>query len=313
VTGRSELRQRAAIVLVADERYARSLAVVLRSLLEHLTAQPEIYVLSDGISDESKARVLRVAGRAGAAQGLRWIEIEPAQLGHLEGAAHVTRASYGRLLAPRLLPAHLSRAVYLDTDVLIRGDVSHLLEIDLHGKPIAAARDTMFATVPHPTLGEVTDYFNSGVMVLDLDAWRESGLSERAMARAKDRTEMWFADQDVMNILGVDWHELDQEWNVQMGFLWRPEQAERFADLRERLTRGGYVLHYTGGAKPWFFDTPVPHTLGWNRALARSGWYGRFEIVGWIVPWLAKRMVVRIGGWTAVNLGKRARAFAWRT
>jgi lipopolysaccharide biosynthesis glycosyltransferase len=303
-----------AVVLAADDHYARPLGVVLRSLIEHLgpDRRPDIYVLSDGMSVDSKARILRIAERAHSAKLIRWVEVEPELLGGLEGEAHLTRASYIRLLAPRLLPPQVGRVLYLDTDVLVRADVTDLSCLELNGLPAAAARDVMFANVPHPRLGEVTDYFNTGVLVVDLDAWRTNGFPERVIAVGEERSDLRFADQDAMHLVGTAWQELEPEWNVQLGFLWGPEQTGHLEDERERLTRDARIMHFTGSAKPWFFDSRLPGIVAWMQTLFRSAWYTPFEAVCWLAPWLLKRMIVRFGGAGAVRAGKRVRTVAWR-
>jgi lipopolysaccharide biosynthesis glycosyltransferase len=303
-----------AVVLAADDRYARPLAVVLRSLLEHLdpVSRPAVYILADGISANSRARIARVAERASAPDVVRWVDMQAELPEGLGTAAYLSRATYARLLTPRLLPAHVKRALYLDTDVLVRGDVTHLARLDLNGRSIAAARDVMFANLPHPTLGHVTDYFNAGVLVIDLDAWRTNGLPERVLACAQERTDLRFADQDALHVVGIEWQELEPEWNVQLGFLWGPERTGHLNDERVRLTRDARIMHFTGSAKPWFFDSRVRGGSLWIRTLLRSGWYSGLEAAGWMLPWLVKRFVARVGGGTGVSAGKRVRRLLLR-
>jgi lipopolysaccharide biosynthesis glycosyltransferase len=311
----TEDQDRFGVVLAADDRYARPLAVVLRSLLENVgpARRPVVYVLSDGMTVDSKARIFRIAQRANAANLIRWVDMESELPREPQGAGHLSRATYARLLMPRLLPLYVERALYLDTDVLVRGDVTELLRLELDGRPIAAARDVMFAKVPHPTLGPVTDYFNAGVLVIDLDAWRTSGFPERVLACAEQRDDLRFADQDAMHVVGTEWQELEPQWNVQLGFLWGPERSAHFREERVRLTRDARIMHFTGSAKPWFFDSPVRGTAMWVQTLLRSGWYTTIEAVRWLLPWVLKRLIARVGGSGAVGAAKRVRAVVGRS
>jgi len=302
----------AAIVLASDDNYARSIAVVLRSLFSHTSAElcPSVWILDDGISGDSKRRLERVAARAGRSRSLSWIPVPNERLADIGGAGHISRTSYVRFLIPELLPDNVRRTIYLDTDVLVRTDLRPLFEIDLEGKAIGAVRDLAFATVPHPYFGDsMPDYFNSGVMVLDMEAWKSEDLANRALARAAAQDPPFpFLDQDAMNALEVDWCELPDKWNVQVGFLFRPAFSDRFGGFRDELARDAAVLHYTGGLKPWYPDSRQPRTMTWIRTLLASGWYSPREAFQWAAPWLLKRGLLLSFGQSLLTTRNRVRS-----
>jgi lipopolysaccharide biosynthesis glycosyltransferase len=305
-----------ALVLASDENYARALAVAVHSALEHWTpaAAPEIYILDNGIGDASRARLDKVAQAHAAA--LRWRRVPPARLSHLESALphasdpdsahHVTTTTWSRLLVPELLPADVGRAVYLDNDVLVRRDLSPLFELDLDGALLAAVADFAMASMPHPLWGDsARPYFNSGVLVMDVDLWRHDRFADRVMAHAATQPRAFpFADQDALNAMTRDWYELSPEWNVQDGYLWRPALAESLARRRTALFEGAAVVHFTGASKPWHSDHASPATTLWARELRRSGWYTRIGSAVWFAGWLIRRLASRTA--------RRARAFAHR-
>jgi lipopolysaccharide biosynthesis glycosyltransferase len=291
-----------ALVLASDENYARALAVAVHSALEHWTpaVAPEIYILDNGIGEASRARLDQLAQARAAA--LRWIRVPPGRVSHLDSALprasdpdsahHVTSATWSRLLVPELLPAEVRRAVYLDNDVLVRRDLSPLFDLDLDGALLGAVGDFAVASMRHPLWGEsARPYFNSGVLVMDVDRWRRERFGDRVMAHASAQPRAFpFAEQDALNAMTPDWYELGPEWNVQEGFLWRPALVESLARQRHALYEQAAVLHFTGASKPWHPDSTSAATALWVRKLMRSGWYTPIESVAWLAGWLPRRL-----------------------
>jgi lipopolysaccharide biosynthesis glycosyltransferase len=263
-----------ALVFAADEGFARPLAVAMHSALGHLSPRlaVDVYVLDNGIGAGSRERLERVAGRE-----IRWVRVPAERLVEHRGAEHFTSTSYARLLIPELLPAQVNRAVYLDGDVLVTSDLSPLFELELGDAPFAAVRDQAIGG----------SYFNAGVLVLDLERWRRTGLAERALAYADAQTQpLFWADQDALNAVADDWYELELRWNVQANV---PEPE------RDDLLRTAAVVHFAGYHKPWIPRATPAATLPWARALRRSGWYGPGEYLRWIVPLLGKRAILAAG------------------
>jgi lipopolysaccharide biosynthesis glycosyltransferase len=163
--------------------------------------------------------------------------------------------AYCRILLPRLLKA--SRLIYLDCDVLVFRDLSELFEHELlPGKVLAAVRDS-----ETPSLGDdsqiVADamklpaqgaYFNSGVMLMNLDELRKQNFVQCSV----DFLQTWsgryrFWDQSAINFLLHDQiDELPEHWNRAS---WQfDEQDSNNLDC---------VLHYTNSV-PWLRETPGP-------------------------------------------------------
>jgi len=97
---------------------------------------------------------------------------------------------YERLLAPDALSDSLERAIYLDGDLLLLDAIDILWNTDLRGGIIAAVQDAVIPRVSSPMglrrfreLGcrPEEPYFNAGVLVVDLKAWRSQEVGQRAI------------------------------------------------------------------------------------------------------------------------------------
>ena len=165
---------------------------------------------------------------------------------------------YYRLLAPCLLPRHLDRILYLDPDTLIINPIRPLWETDLGGKLFGAASHTgkteLVNNINQVRLGTTQKYFNSGVLLINLEAGREEVTPERIFTYAAEHgRELLLPDQDILNALyGERILEFDDYlWNYDVRnyntyFLRSGGQS----DLDWVMENTG-ILHFCGKSKPW--------------------------------------------------------------
>jgi lipopolysaccharide biosynthesis glycosyltransferase len=286
-----------------DERYVPQLAVVLGSIEARVGAREvRFFVIHDGIGAEARDRLSALH------RGLVWLDASGEGLQAL-GVHHafLSRAAYLRLLIPDLVPRDLQRIIYLDVDLILQDDIARLWEADLAGRPLGAVVDAgrdAAAFASEHGLQAGGRYFNSGMLVIDLDRMRESGLMARAFALAQANTYA-FEDQDALNIcFWGDWHELHPRWNFQRNFLyddlvvWRRATADPL---------GASIIHYTDAVKPW--SSQEWHPLAWvylrelrrtpfGRDLLARGGITLATQAKWFLRWLlwTRR---RVGGWGA--------------
>lgn len=180
----------------------------------------------------------------------------------------IGRAAYYRLLADSTLPDDIERILYLDSDIIVAGKVDVLWETDLGSNIIGAVAD---ANVELPVkrklcMDEGDLYFNSGVMLIDLNRWRTFQVGARAVRFARDHVEMltWH-DQCALNyVLYKHVLELDPMWNVQTVEFYREERAD--------VVNRARLIHFTGAWKPWRYQCPHPLAYKYRKILAKSPW-----------------------------------------
>ena len=250
-----------AILMAADEAYAPPLAVCVASLLEHLAADctVDLYLIGPGLTASTQSRLEawwrdRVRVRALAAPPERLAELREL-VGGESLPAHL------RALLGSTLPREVSKVIYLDADILVRRDVRELWQQDMQGNILLAAQDSYVHQLPGhcvpPRLAKHEDrpYFNSGVMVIDVDAWRLAGIEEAYLeAVRRVGTHSRWADQDALNACLVDrWGVLPPVWNRQFALClypdWRctPHREEEFLRARSEPA----IVHFCSRTKPW--------------------------------------------------------------
>ena len=245
------------LLVALDENYLPQLQVLLTSAAVNNPGERiELYFMHSRVSEKGMNRVDKQCGE----YGWRLIPVSvPASF--FENAPITKRypqEMYYRLLAAHLLPDTLERVLYLDPDILVINSLRPLWEIDMQGKLFAAASHTgvtEFANnVNRLRLGTDSDYFNSGVLLIDLEACRKSVVPEEVFAFFSEHgRELVLPDQDVLNALyGKHILQLDDIiWNYDArnhnSYLIRSSGQ---ADV-DWVMKHTAILHFCGKAKPW--------------------------------------------------------------
>ena len=268
-------RSLAPIVCAIDDRYATPLGVLMRSLAAvHADAVAELrmLVVYQQLSEGNRSALVRLGNELGLA-----VQLVAAGRAAARGpvSGWVSEAVYLRLQLADLLKTD-GVVLYLDADVLAVGDLRPLLRQPLHGAVLAAVRDPQnplvgggFALPGWRRIGVPAgrEYFNSGVMLLDLGRCRRSGLFDRAarfLADFPDEVLLW--DQDALNVAAEDrWLRLERRWNTfvlsplvdQPGFI--HTDAEPVMPLTQLLDdeHTAALLHFAGSDKPWLPGYPA--------------------------------------------------------
>lgn len=253
------------ILLTLDENYLLPCKVMLDSLFASNPAETDVtvYLLHSAIPAEKLEELASFCAALGAA--LRPIAVDAALFESAPTSKRYPKEMYYRLLSPLILPRKVERVLYLDPDMLIINPLRPLWELDLYGKAFAAASHTglteMANGINQMRLDTEHEYFNSGVMLIDLTAARKLVTAEDVFACVSEHErELILPDQDVFNILyGKETRPVeDVLWNYDVRnyskYLIRSTGKH---DL-SWVMRNTAVLHFCGRNKPWHEDYKNP-------------------------------------------------------
>lgn len=241
------------------------LATTLRSLAEANTRHwpLEVMVLTDGLAEGTRVRV--IASLPPGSVTLTWRNIDVARFAAFGLMPHVSRMTFARFEIEYAFATDVGRIIYLDTDILVLGDLGSLFDIDLGESVLAAVPDyyidaSIQAKVVDKLAGvpRVTRYFNAGVLVINLDAWRSHATARSAIDYLARFPKAPYSDQDALNaVCDGRWLVLDGRWNYQR------HHTVRIGSLvpSERPA----VVHFITGSKPW-----LPSSTSLNAALYDS-------------------------------------------
>ncbi|HVS70144.1 MAG TPA: glycosyltransferase [Phycisphaerae bacterium] len=275
------------VAYASDANYSIPMAVSMLSCAANLSGHEEttFWLISDGISpdfiDTLRSRIERINSQC-------QLEVlnpaqEISQLHFRDYKNHLNRSTLLRLLFPKLLPKDVTKLFYIDSDTVVVGPLP--LSADHHHSPAAvtAARDfgTLFFEDRWPDLEGTKEgkhhYFNAGILLLDLDVWRQENIAESLFhLLATTNRNMQYQDQDAINwffqgkITEIDWtYNLQTAAFTFTGDLRRKviSQAHElgYAESKRHEAR---IIHYTG-PKPWVRGMSDPFRPAWWKALSK--------------------------------------------
>lgn len=262
-------------VCAADANYGAYAGITLSSVLDANVGEPvHLHLLSDGVNATDITRMARMAH--GADAQFSAYDTKRKLEGILKmprySAAYYSRTMYSRLFLSELLPMDVSRAIYLDCDVICVSSLRELWTFDQGAGLLAAVRDTWVDKREQykASLGMPADstYFNTGVLLINLEAWRRNKVGERLLDILSQREKCDYGDQDIINAaLWRETLELPRRWNVGIT---SPIPGDVEAQLKAAAN-----IHFWGGLKPWHFGYRVLIGTGaesYRKAKAASPW-----------------------------------------
>jgi len=255
------------ILCSTDDHYAPFAGVMLTSLFENNRGDSfEVFVLTRGLNTESSRTLQSLGGKYPATINILPVDLAQFSNCPIRPGDHITMEAYFRLMATQLLPERIDRILYLDVDIVIDGSIRDLWEWDIDNYAIGAVVDESFCNqevYARLRLDPVVPYFNSGVLLMNLNYWREHHVMERCMKCIGDNPDiLTFHDQDTLNIVLKDETVyLPIRYNYQTGYYlsWiYPGYPAEFKHQVLDNARCPVVIHFSGPMKPWTTSSDHP-------------------------------------------------------
>lgn len=274
-------KDKISILFSSDENYIRYCAVTITSILLNASHPKKLhfYILSPDCSNQSKEKLETLCSQFDAEISI--IRFDLGRFRDLPNIQHFSLNAYSRLYGAEVCQ-NAKRLLYLDSDLIVLGDVEDLFAYELSGKPLGAVPHVQF---PYQDVFVKTfdikgqDVFlNSGVLLFDANAWRRNNYGDLIVEWAsKNADKLYYPDQDALNsIFWRNYCHLPGVWNVEARlykekFLGLPQTAE----ISDRI-KHPKIIHYTGSSKPWSSRGYIPrrrlYSYFSNRLTKMIGW-----------------------------------------
>ena len=238
------------LFFACDERYLPLFGVALASLKAKRDVKRNytVYVLHTDVSDSVAENVCAYYSEKGFSLRFRNVSREVESFTErLHTRDYYSKATYYRLLIPDLYP-NMKKALYLDSDILLREDVARLFDTDITGMLAGAIPDGFVNQVPvlrryvENRVGVPADmpYFNAGVLLMNLVEMRKIGFGALFLRLLSAVTFRVAQDQDYLNVLCRGKTKfLSEEWN--------------FMPFRDTVDEP-MLVHFNLDCKPWQKD-----------------------------------------------------------
>ncbi len=261
------------IFFTVDERYAPYLDCAIRSMMKNASKSHtyQIIVLHEDLTGESQEKL---SANVKPPFQIRFLPMKDKLAGITDRAENRLRCDYFtltiyfRLFIADLFPEY-DKGIYLDSDIVVPGDISQLYRTELGDNIIAACTDRSIAPVPelvHYTQDAVgipiDRYINSGVLVMNLKKMREVGFSGHFLRLLNTyHFDCIAPDQDYFNAMcSGKIVYLDESWDAMP-----PEGGGTGATLEHPS-----LIHYNLFQKPWCYDNIPYEDYFWGYAKGSS-------------------------------------------
>ena len=239
----NKITEKISIALCTDENLVKHIGTLLYSVDENTSSFVDAYIIYDNLSEKSlkKLTSLNDILSTVTVHMIKVLDKQQEKLSKisLENTGLPVTSCY-RFILPDLLPS-LDRIIYLDVDTLVLSDLTELWRTDLEGKFIGVAKDELIIpNVAQKIVSERKSYFNSGMLLMDLNLFRKYDICSDLIDFAVDIAEYCeYGDQDILNYYFIDGYKLlDTKWNC----------GRKFLEDREKEVG---IVHFYGLEKPW--------------------------------------------------------------
>ncbi len=252
------------IFFAVDDGYIPFLAVALESLIQNASKEYyySIKVLYTNINEENKKKINKYKCEN--------VNIEFVDLNYyiekvkdkLYTRDYYTKTTYFRLFIPNLYPQY-NKAIYLDSDIVVLGDISELYNQEIEDNLVAAAPDDViqstkvFQEYAEKVVGvaDYRNYFNAGILLMNLDEFRKFKFQEKFLYLLETIKFTVAQDQDYLNRLSKGKVKIiDKAWDKM------PISNDNFDESNLK------IIHYNLAYKPWHYDNIKYQDYFWEYA-----------------------------------------------
>ncbi len=246
------MNEKIPLICATDENYAPFASIMMKSVLMHTKSFIDFYVLDGGIKDKTK-KLIQEDLKKYSNHELHFVDMSKFNLSKFPSIHHYSVNAFSRYFIPLILHDY-KKVLYMDVDIIVRRDITELYQQNMDNFPIAAVLEDFYEgnytylkqyIWPKYTAGD--RYFNSGVLLMDIQKLNKMNFTEKAIqltCQIYDRLNT--ADQDIFNILFENnFKILDYRFN------YMPDHITFLKEKHPEITSiNPVVLHYTA-RKPW--------------------------------------------------------------
>lgn len=273
-----------AIVFCPDENYIKYTLVSLISILENTEQRNfDIVFVTDMLSEQVVIQLKEFQKQV--AQKIYIYNAERAFFNLFNGIelkkkSYWTHSMYYKCLIPLVFKGY-QNILYLDSDVIVEGDVKSVLEVEFNEK-IGAVIDSV---VPNLRVDQARSsyienilqinsnrYFNTGVILFKNHLINTKEYFKKLKKLLKNGDNFLYPDQDILNIIfNKDIFLLPFCFNYQIGAFPNGLSIEFMEDKYLELTdlrknSEPVIIHYSGKDKPWVNPSIFLGFLFWRYA-----------------------------------------------
>lgn len=286
------------ILYSLNDKFVPQVSAGICSICENNKNEESInfYIISYGISSKNKIEMKKLVNKY-----KRTIEILELEDLHQYfdfdfDTLGWNKVILARLLMGSILPKKIKRIIYLDGDTIVRGSLTELWNLDIQNKIIGMSIEPTADKKRRADLKiENYPYYNSGVILVDLQKWRKYDIENKVITYYKKQNGRLFAaDQDVLNYvlrdkiftisLKYNYYNIFDQYSYNFCVkLLKPIDYSKYITQEEYnlSKKNPIIIHYLGEERPWRLGNTHRYRKDYKKYLSMTFWKDTPDEKGW--------------------------------
>ena len=251
------------IFYACDDNFVKYTIVSLHSMQKNASKEFKyhVHILHTGISDAMKERVLEMQNDCFEISFDDVTEYLVSISDKLPLRDYYSKTTYYRLFIAEMYPEY-DKAIYIDSDTVVQGDISELYRINIDDAYVGACheqamlQENVYGTYVEKVVGVPRyNFFNAGMLVINCDRFRIRFVLDKFIEYLHMYNFVVTQDEDYLNLICKDhvfW--LDQRWNTEI-----------FGELGYPI-KEAKIIHYIMTNKPWHYADCPYADIFWSYA-----------------------------------------------
>ena len=239
------------IFFACDDNFVKYTMVSMRSIMDNTSRDYKyvIHILNTNICDEMKKAVMDMAEENFEIRFEDVTDYLTSISDKLPIRDYYSKTTYFRMFIAEMFPEY-EKAIYIDSDTIVNGDISELYLHDLKDNYVGAANEQVM--IQENVYGEYVEkvlgidryhYFNAGLLLINCEQFRKNHVLDQFVDLLHTYNFVVTQDEDYLNLICKDrvlW--LEQPWNTEVfGEIAYPESEFK-------------MIHYIMVSKPWHYE-----------------------------------------------------------
>ncbi len=251
------------IFYACDDNFVKYTIVSLHSMMEHASKayRYRVCVLHTGITEGMMARMYALQNDHFEITFQDVTDYLESISDKLPIRDYYSKTTYYRLFIAEMYPEY-DKAIYIDSDTVVQGDISLLYHTDIGDKYLGACHEQAMVQVDeYGTYVETVigisrhNFFNAGLLLINCKVFRERHVLDKFIHYLHVYHFAVTQDEDYLNLICKDHvYWLDQRWNTEV-----------FGEIPYPIEEA-YVLHYIMTNKPWHYADCRHGDIFWKYA-----------------------------------------------
>lgn len=249
-----EVRETIVLTSAIDDFYSPLLGALISSIAENTENKLKYYLFDCGISLKNLNRFKKLSQKYNIDLIVKKQDMNLLDKHKLTN--HYSLAGYMTLLIPDILKElNEEKVIFLDADLIVLGEIKNLWDIEIKKESIAAVKDYYNDSAgkwKELGLKDADAYFNSGVMLINIQNWSKDSIKEKATDFAMSNPQLIdFIDQDALNgAVKGNYKRIDNKYNCTK----TPYPNLKIFNRKSFPINESQIIHFIGEEyKPWNF------------------------------------------------------------